>query len=170
MEGVERLPGPSGFAARAAAALALRPAAYHTVAADEGAGYQSGLVVALAAAGAAASEATLAPDALAWQAVASFAHWFVWIPTALWTGRLLGGSAPSGAVARALAFAKAPGIVAGLAVVPVVGGLLHAATLPWMLATGVAAVRATFGFGPWRAALVALPGLVLYWAVLALLF
>lgn len=170
MEGVERLPGPTGLAARIAAALALRTAAYQAVAADEGAGRQAGIVVALAAAGAAASEATLAPDDLAWQAVVSLAHWGVWAPTTLWTARLLGGSAPWGAVARALAFAKAPGIVAALAFVPVIGGLLHAATLPWTLATGVAAVRGVFGFGLWRALLAALPGLVLYWAALALLF
>lgn len=169
-ESVGRVSGPTGWTARAAGAVALRPAAYQSVAADSGANLQAGVVVVLSAAGAAAGEATLAPDDLAWQAVASLAHWGVWVPTTWWTGKALGGAASWAAVARALALAKAPGAFAALAVVPVVGGLLHAATIPWVLATGVAAARATLGLGFFRALFAVLPGLVAYWLALALLF
>ena len=170
VEGVRRFPGPSGLAARTAGAVALKTDAYEAVATDPKANRQAGVVVALAAAGAAAGEVTLAADDLAWQAIASLAHWGVWVPATYWTVRLLGGGASWGALARALAFAKAPGILAALAFVPVVGGLLHAATVPWILAAGIAAVRGAVGFGFGRALLAALPGFVLYWVALALLF
>lgn len=148
----------------------MRPTAYQSVAADPGANVQAGIMVALSAAGAAAGEATLAPDDLAWQAFVSLAHWSVWVPTTYWTSKALGAASSWAPLARALGFAKAPGAFAALAVVPVVGGLLHAATVPWVLATGVAAVRGTLGLGFFRALLAVLPGLVAYWLALALLF
>lgn len=148
----------------------MRLTAYQSVAADPRANFQAGVVVAFSAAGAAAGEATLAPDDLAWQAIASLVHWGVWVPTTYWTGKALGGVASWASLARALAFAKAPGTFAALAAVPVVGGLLHAATVPWVLATGVASVRATVGLGFFRALFAVLPGLVAYWLALALLF
>ena len=69
-----------------------------------------------------------------------------------------------------MGFAKAPGIVAALAPVPVVGGVFHVAMLPWMLATGVVAARRGLGLSPAWAVLAALAGLLPYWAALALLF
>lgn len=166
-----------GLARRVLGAVALRGATYQAVAEDERASGQARVVVALAVAAAAAGEVTLAPVDLAWQAAASLLHWWAWAgviyPAARRRGAAggprSGGSAWSVAL-RVAGFAKAPGILAALAPVPVVGGLFHVAVLPWMLATGAVAARRGLGLSPVKAVATTLLGLLPYWAALALLF
>lgn len=155
----------------------MRGATYQAVAADDRASGQARIVVALAVGAAAAGEATLAPVDLAWQAAASLLHWGAWAsviyPAAKRRGAA-GGPRSSGCAwsvaLRVTGFAKAPGILAALAPVPVVGGLFHVAVLPWMLATGVVAARRGLGLSAAQAVWTALLGLLPYWAALALLF
>lgn len=159
------------FAKRTAGAVVLRTAAYRAVRDDAGANGQALLVAALAAGTAAAADAELGWRHMAALATTGIAHWCVWSATAYWIGvKLLGCAGAWGGVARSLGFAKAPGMLAALAFVPWVGGLLHAAAAPWMLATGVAAARVALGAGTGRALLAAGPGVLLHWMVLALLY
>lgn len=165
-----------GLPRRVLGAIALRGATYEAVAQDGRASGQAGVVVALAAVAAAVGEATLAPADMAWQAVASLLHWGAWAGVLVPAVRRRGAEARRGArsawavALRVGGFAKAPGIVAALAPVPVVGGVFHVAMLPWMLATGVVAARHGLGLSPAWAVLAALAGLLPYWAALALLF
>ena len=171
-----------GLPRRVLGAIALRGATYEAVAQDGRASGQARVVVALAVVAAAVGEATLSAADMAWQAVASLLHWGAWAGVVVPAvrrrsaegrrgaeGRRSAGSAWAVAL-RVVGFAKAPGIVAALAPVPVVGGAFHVAVLPWMLATGVVAGRRGLGLSPAWAVLAALAGLLPYWAALALLF
>lgn len=173
----EGLASPGELPRRLLGAVALRGATYQAVAADDRASGQARAVVALAVAAAAAGEATLAPVDLAWQAAASLLHWWAWAgviyPAAKRRGAAGGPRSGGGAWSVALrvtGFAKAPGIFAALAPVPVVGGLFHVAVLPWMLAAGVVAARRGLELSPAKAVWASLLGLLPYWAALALLF
>ncbi len=160
-----------GCARRTVGAAALRATAYQAARDDRDANVQATCVAALAALGVAAAEAELGPVHMAWQALAGMAHWLLWGVVSHWIGtKLLGCSATRGEVMRPLAFARAPGILAALAFVPWVGGLLHAAAAPWMLVTGVVAARHGLRTSLGRAVLAAAPGLLPYWAILALLY
>lgn len=190
-------PSPGSVAAGAQAgelprrvlgAIALRGATYEAVAQDARASGQARVVVALAVVAAAVGEATLSAADMAWQAVASLLHWGAWAGVVVPAVRRRSAEGRRGAEARrdaearrsagsawavalrVVGFAKAPGIVAALAPVPVVGGAFHVAVLPWMLATGVVAGRRGLGLSPAWAVLAALAGLLPYWAALALLF
>lgn len=159
------------FAKTTAGAAFLRAAAYQAARDDGRANVPATCAAGLAALGVASAEPELGAAHMAWQALAGLAHWPLWGVVAHWTGvRLLGLSATRGEVMRPLAFARAPGILAALAFVPWMGGLLHAAVAPWMLVTGVVAVRHAFRTSGGKAALAATPGLLPYWAVLALLY
>lgn len=171
-----------GLPRRVLGAIALRGATYEAVAQDGRASGQARVVVGLAVVAAAVGEATLSAADMAWQAVASLLHWGAWAGVVVPAvrrrsaegrrgaeGRRSAGSAWAVAL-RVVGFAKAPGIVAALAPVPVVGGAFHVAVLPWMLATGVVAGRRGLGLSPAWAVLAALAGLLPYWAALALLF
>ncbi len=159
------------FAKRMAGAVVLRASAYRAVRDDEGANLQAVLVAVLAATGAAAADAELGWRHAAPLALVGAAHWLAWSATAHWIGtRLLGCASTWGGVARALGFAKAPGLLAAFAFVPWVGGLLHAVAAPWMLATGVVAARVALRTSVGRAALAAAPGVLVHWTALALLY
>lgn len=159
------------LAKRTAGALVLRAWAYEAVRDDDGANVQAAFVAALAAMGAAAADAELGWPQVALLALVGTAHWLLWSATAYWIGaKLLGCASTWGGLARALGFAKAPGMIAALAFVPWVGGLLHAAAAPWMLATGVVAARAALRTSLGRALLAAGPGVLLHWIALALLY
>ena len=158
------------FAKRTAGAVVLRPSAYRA-ARDDDAVWSAVLVTVLAAAATASADAELGWRHMAALAATGIVHWWLWSATTYWIGvKLLGCAGTWGGVARSLGFAKAPGMLAALAFVPWVGGLLHAAAAPWMLATGVVAARVALQVGTGRAALAAGPGVLLHWAVLALLY
>lgn len=165
-----------GLLRRVWGAIALRGATYEAVAEDGRASGQARAVVALAVVAAAVGEATLSPADMAWQAVASLLHWGAWagvvVPAARRRrARVQRGADSAWAVAlRVVGFAKAPGIFAVLAPIPVVGGIFHVLVAPWMFATGVAAARRGLDLPPVSAVLTALAGLLPYWAALALLF
>jgi len=163
--------GGQGIASRVVRALAFRGDVYDEVAEDPRATRQAWVAVLLVAIAAGAGEAPLAPQDLALQGIASLGHWWIWTAATYLTGtKLMGGSASWSAVLRALAFAKVPGVFAALAPVPAVGGLIHAATLPAVLAAGVVAARRTLKFGFGRALAAVLPGALIYWTVPAFLF
>lgn len=159
------------FAKRTAGAVVLRTAAYRAVRDDAGANGQAVAVAAVAAAASAAADAELGWPQAALLATTGVAHWWLWSATAYWIGvKRLGCAGTWGGVMRSLGFAKAPGMLTALAFVPWVGGLLHAVAAPWMLATGIVAARVALQAGLGRATLAAAPGVLLHWAVLALLY
>lgn len=159
------------FAKRTVGAAFGRATAYQAARDDRNANVQATCVATLAALGVAVADAELGLAHMAGLALAGMAHWPLWGLVARLIGvRLLGCSATHGEVMRTLAFARAPGILAALAFLPWVGGLLHAAAAPWMLVTGVIAVRHALRASLGKAALAAIPGLAPYWAALALLY
>lgn len=167
----EAAKGGQGIASRIMRALAFRGAVYDEVAEDPRATRQAWAVVFLVAIAAAAGDVPLPPLDLALQALASLVHWWIWVVATYLVGtKLMGSSASWSALLRVLGFAKVPGVFAALASVPAVGGLIHTATLPVVLAAGVVAARRTLKFGFGRAFAAVLPGALIYWTVLAFLF
>ena len=144
---------------------------YEEVEADAQATGQAAAVVALTAVAAAIGQLSLGPVAMVSQAVASLVRWIVWAGITYVVGdKVFGGTATWGELLRTLGFAQAPGVLAVAGFVPIVGGLVYLAIVPWMLVTGVIAIRQALDFGTGKALLTALIGLIPYMIALAILF
>jgi len=144
---------------------------YEDVEADAQATMQAGGVVALTAVAAAIGQLALGPVAMASQAIAALVRWVVWAGITYLVGdKVFGGTATWGELLRTLGFAQAPGMLAALGFIPIFGGLVNLAIAPWMLVTGVVAIRQALDFSTGKAVLTALLGLIPYWVALAILF
>ena len=144
---------------------------YEDVEADADATAQAAGVVVITAIAAAVGQLALGPIAMAGQAIASLVRWVVWAGITYVVGdKVFGGTATWGELLRTLGFAQAPGILAAAGFIPIIGGLAHVAVAPWMLVTGVIAIRQALDFSTGKAIFTALIGLIPYWVVLAILF
>ena len=160
-----------GMLERMVGAALLDVDTYEEVEADTNATTQAGLVVALTAVAAAIGQLSLGPFAIIGNALATLVHWFVWAGITYVIGdKVFGGTATWGELLRTLGFAKAPGVLAAAAFIPLVGALVHVAIAPWLLVTGVVAIRQALDFSTGKAILTALIGLIPYWVALAILF
>ncbi len=163
--------GKAGLVRRMIGAVILDGGTYRAVQADRDATVQAGTVVVLSSMAAGIGEVPLGLDDMGWMALSSLVNWLVWTGITYFVGNmLLGGTATWGALLRTLGFAMAPGILAALVVVPLVGGLIRAAVAPWLLVAGVVAIRQALDFSTGKAILTGLLGLIPYWIARALLF
>ena len=91
--------------------------------------------------------------------------WLAWAGVTYVIGdKILGGTATWGELLRTLGFAQSPGVLAILAFLPVVGGLIRLAVAIWVLMAGIVAIRQALDFGTGKAILTA----VLGWLALAI--
>ena len=146
---------------RVAGALALRPATYRDVAADEGAGIQAGLLVVLVGIVEASVQASvhgepLASSDVAYCVTAALIGWLVWSGILFAVGaRLFEEPVEPKPLSRAVAFAHAPSIVYGVAALPGAShwaGLVLIVSLVWFVGALFACVRGAMNVAPGRAA------------------
>jgi hypothetical protein len=98
--------------------------------------------------------------------VAAFVGWLLWAGITYLIGdKLLGGTATWGELLRTLGFAQAPGVLAILGIVPVLGGLVRFIVVIWLLVTGIVAIRQALDFSTGKAVATALLG----WLALTIL-
>ncbi len=94
--------------------------------------------------------------------------WLLWSAiTYLIGGKLLGGTATWGELLRTIGFAQSPGVLMIFGVIPILGGLVRAVVMIWLLATGIVAIRQALDFSTGKAILTALLGWI---AMVALAF
>jgi hypothetical protein len=80
--------------------------------------------------------------------LAAFFGWGVWSGVTYLIGdRLLGGTATWGELLRALGFAQAPALLMVLAVVPLLGRMVHLVVGLWVLVAGFIGLRQALDLG-----------------------
>jgi hypothetical protein len=94
--------------------------------------------------------------------------WLLWSAiTYLIGGKLLGGTATWGELLRTIGFAQSPGVLMIFGIIPILGGLVRAVVVIWLLATGIVAIRQALDFSTGKAILTAILGWI---AMVALTF
>lgn len=155
--------GRSSFVERMIGAARLDGAVYEEIEHDRGATRQAAQVVVLSslAAGVAAFFA-IGLGGLIFISLFGLISWALYAYVTYVIGtRLLAGpetSADWGELARTLGFAQAPGLLAVVGVVPVLGILVGAVVSIWLLLTTVVALRAALDFSTGRAIATAVIG------------
>jgi hypothetical protein len=91
--------------------------------------------------------------------VGAFVGWLIWAGVTYLIGdKLLGGTATWGELLRTLGFAQTPGILAVLAVIPLLGWVVRFVVGIWVLVAGIIAIRQACDFGTGKAILTAVLG------------
>ena len=94
--------------------------------------------------------------------------WLLWSAVTYVIGdKLLGGTATWGELLRTIGFAQSPGVLMIFGIIPILGGLVRAVVMVWLLASGIVAIRQALDFSTGKAILTALLGWV---AMVALAF
>ena len=138
---------------------------YEEVEADATATGQAAGVVALVAVAQAVGAIGAGTMGLVGGLASALLGWLIWAGVTYLIGaKLLGGSATWGELLRTLGFAQAPGMLAVLGLIPVVGGLVRVVVPIWILIAGVIAIRQALDVSTGKAVLTA----VLGWLVLAI--
>jgi hypothetical protein len=147
------------FVDRVIGAALLDAQAYEEVEADENATAQAALVVGLSALASAIGGAAAGPTGFFGGLFGAFIAWLAWSGITWLIGdKLLGGNATWGELLRTIGFAQAPGMLAVLGVVPLLGGLVRLAVFGWLLVAGIVAIRQALDFTTGRAIATALLG------------
>ena len=140
-------------------AALLDVATYEEVEADTTATAQAGMVVLLAAIAQAIGGIGQGGVGIVGGAVAALVGWVLWSGITYLIGdKLLGGTATWGELLRTIGFAQAPQVLAVLAILPVLGGLVRAVVVVWVLIAGVIAIRQALDFSTGKAIATALLG------------
>lgn len=146
-------------------AAKLDPHAYEEVEADRSATGQAAGVVAIVAIAQGIGGVMMGAGAVITGIVVALIAWLAWAGITYLIGdKLLGGTATWGQLLRTLGFAQSPGVLAVLAIIPVVGGLIRFIVAIWVLVAGIVAIRQALDFGTGKAVLTAIIG----WLVLAI--
>ncbi len=142
----------SSFTERMVGAATLSVPIYEELEHDREATGQAAAVVAIVAAAAAIGSYHWGPIWVAGAIVAQFVGWFVWAAITLFIGtRLFGGTADMGEMLRTLGFAQAPGVLAVVGIVPILGWVALPVIAIWTLVAGVVAVRQALDFDTGKA-------------------
>jgi hypothetical protein len=99
-------------------------------------------------------------------ALTALIGWLIWSGITYLIGtKLFEGEATWGELLRTIGFAQAPGVLAVLGLVPLVGGMVRFALLFWLLAAGIVAIRQALDVSTGKAVLTAVLGWVAYGAL-----
>jgi len=140
-------------------AAMLDVATYEEVEHDRGATGQAFVVVVLAAICAGIGGLGHGGSGFLGGLVAAILGWLSWSAITMFVGtRLFGGTADWGELLRTLGFAQAPGVLAILGIIPVLGGLVKFVVWIWMLVAGIVAIRQALDIDTGKAILTALVG------------
>ena len=155
-------------------AATLDVATYEEVEHDQSATGQAAVVVVLAAIAAGIGALGRGGTGFVGMIIASLLGWVAWAGITYFVGtRLFGGTATWGELLRTVGFAQAPGILAVLAIIPLLGGIVRLVLFVWMLATSFIAVRQALDIDNGKTVMTVLVGAVAYvvinWVVLATL-
>lgn len=143
---------------------------YEEVEHDETATAQAAGVVVMVAAAQALGASPLGVFGAVRAAIVALVGWLVWAGLTYLIGdKLFGGRATWGELLRTLGFAQAPGVLAILGILPILGTPITVLVGLWMLATAFIAVRQALDFGNGKTLATVLVGWVCY-AVLSVLF
>lgn len=154
---------------RMVGAAVLDVATYEEVEHDSGATGQAAAVVVMAAVAQAFGAAGGGIVVAMGSALAALVGWGVWAGITYLVGdRLFDGTATWGELLRTLGFAQAPGLLAIVGILPLMGVVTWIIPL-WMLVTGFVAIRQALDFGNAKTFLTIIVGWVPY-ALLTILF
>jgi hypothetical protein len=143
---------------------------YEEVEHDEAATVQAFVVVLVVAACQAVGAAGTGTFGIVGAALGQLVGWVVWAGITWLIGtRVFGGTATWGELLRTMGFAQSPGVLALLAVVPLLGWFVLPVVAVWMLIAGIVAIRQALDFGTGKALLTAILGWVIM-VVLRILF
>ena len=96
--------------------------------------------------------------------IAAFVGWIVWSFVTYWVGTKIFGTAETratpGELLRTLGFARAPGVLNIIGLIPVLGWIIWPVTWIWSLVLGVIAIRQALDFSTGRAIGTALVALI----------
>ena len=144
-------------------AATLDVATYEDVEHDLTATGQAGVVVVLAAIAAGIGAAGRGGPGILGMVIASLLGWAAWAGITYFVGtRLFGGTATWGELLRTLGFAQAPGLLAVLAIIPILGAIVRLVLFVWMIATSFVAVRQALDIDNGKTILTVLIGAIGY--------
>ena len=140
-------------------AAMLDVATYEEVEHDRGATGQAFIVVVLAAVCAGIGSLGGGGAGFLGGLVSAIIGWLAWSSITMLVGtRLFGGTADWGELLRTLGFAQAPGVLAILGIIPLLGGLVRLVVMVWLLVAGIVAIRQALDIDTGKAILTALVG------------
>lgn len=147
-------------------AAALDVEVYEEVEHDPGATAQAAAVVAMTAAAQAVGASGGGAAPIVGSAVSALIGWLAWAGITFVIGsRVFQGTATWGQILRTLGFAQSPNLLAVFAILPLVGWVIEAVLVFWVLVAGIVAIRQALDFGTGRAILTALLGGVVFQAL-----
>lgn len=147
----------NGLIPRALGAALLDVPTYEAVEADRTATGQAAMVVLLVAVSGAIAASGEGSQGMIASVFNAFAGWLIWAGVTNVVGtKVFGGTADWGELLRTLGFAQAPGLLAFLGIVPILGWSVSAVISVWTLVAGIVAIRQALDFSTGKAVLTAL--------------
>lgn len=151
-------------------AAALDVATYEEVEADVNATGQAAIVVVIAAIAAGLGAWHFGPSHIIRSVISELLGWASWAAITHFIGtRFFGGNATWGELLRTLGFAKSPGVLFVLGIIPLLGAFVFPIVSIWMLVAGVIAIRQALDVDTGKAILTAVVGwvvmMVIHWAL-----
>jgi len=123
-------------------AARLDIATYEEVEADTTATSQAAAVVAISAVAQAIGGVGDGTTGVLLGLASAFVGWLIWSGVTYLIGeKLFGGTATWGELLRTLGFAQAPGVLAALGIIPILGGIVMFVVWIWQMVAGVVAIR-----------------------------
>ena len=165
------IPRTRSLVERMIGAAMLDVSVYEEVEADQNATGQAAIVVAIVAVCAAIGNYGHGGHGMIGGVLAAFFGWVVMAALTYFIGtRLFGGTADMGEMLRTLGFAQAPGVIAILGIVPILGRLVVVAVAIWQLVTAIVAIRQALDFDTGKAIATALIAWVIVWSLMLAIF
>jgi hypothetical protein len=146
---------------RMVGAAFLNVGTYEEVEHDDTATGQAAAVVAMVAVATAIGGWNFGVTAVVGGAVSALVKWLIWAGITFLVGtKLFGGTATWGELLRTLGFAQAPGILAVLAIVPVLGWVVLLVVSLWVAVAAFIAIRQALDISNGKTFLTVLVGLI----------
>lgn len=154
------------FVQRMIGAATLDVSVYEEVEADSSATGPAAAVVALAAV--ASAVGSWGDDNALGSLIGALIGWAVWAAVTYFIGTtIFKGTATWGELLRTLGFAQAPGLLAVVGLIPILGGLARLLIFAWILVAGVIAIRQALDISTGKAVAVAILGWLALMIVMA---